>query len=111
MKLSFLSLALAPFAVVRGDDISKYKLLSPAGGGGCADSGDWTYSNIGRYFDYKDYRQLGGYSGMVDKCAGWCLQNGSPQYNMIGFKTYTKKYAEDSSDPYIQCECLFEGDL
>eukprot|EP00956_Cyclotella_meneghiniana_P031793 scaffold84855_cov60-Cyclotella_meneghiniana.AAC.1 len=96
MKLSFLSLALAPFAMVRGDDLSKYKVLNPTGGG-CVDSQYRAYSYIEpEYFYYSKYPGLG-YSGLVEKCAGWCLQNGPPK-NMIGFETYTKEYAEDGYD-------------
>ena len=97
---------------VRGDDLSKYKVLNPAGGG-CVDSQYRAYSYIEpEYFYYSKYPGLG-YSGLVEKCAGWCLQNGPPK-NMIGFETYTKKYVEDAldddtSDNHIKCECQFEG--
>eukprot|EP00956_Cyclotella_meneghiniana_P002082 scaffold2340_cov64-Cyclotella_meneghiniana.AAC.2 len=109
MKLSFLSLALALIAMARGDDLSKYKLLS-AEGGGCRDSQGEEFSYISVDFDYKDYPQLG-YSGLVEKCAGWCLQNGPPQYKLLGFQTYTKSYAEIVDDPYIDCSCQFDGNL
>eukprot|EP00956_Cyclotella_meneghiniana_P019538 scaffold33487_cov20-Cyclotella_meneghiniana.AAC.1 len=91
MKLSSLFLALAPVAVVRGDDLSKYTLLSPAGG--CKDSQDNYYPEIYRDFSYKDYPP-NNYGAVVEKCAGWCLQNA--QYKFLGFQTYTKAYAEDN---------------
>eukprot|EP00956_Cyclotella_meneghiniana_P009356 scaffold12956_cov71-Cyclotella_meneghiniana.AAC.4 len=92
-----------------GPNLSKYTLVSPAGGG-CEDSQGEYYSQIERNFEYKDYPQLS-YSDLVEKCAGWCLQNGPPQYKLLGFETYTKAYAEDDAAPYIQCECEFEGNL
>eukprot|EP00956_Cyclotella_meneghiniana_P001667 scaffold1822_cov43-Cyclotella_meneghiniana.AAC.2 len=109
MKLSFLSLALAPFAVVRGDDLSKYTLLSPAGGG-CVDFKKEYYSYTEVFFIYQTYPQLD-YSGLVDKCAGWCLQNGPPQYKMLGFETFTKAHADSRFPPQIKCGCQFDGDL
>eukprot|EP00956_Cyclotella_meneghiniana_P001213 scaffold1350_cov56-Cyclotella_meneghiniana.AAC.26 len=108
MKLSFLPLALAPVAMVRGDDLSKYKLLSPAGY--CVDSQGSVYSHIAHDFYYSQYPKLS-YSDLVEKCAGWCLQNGPPQYKLLGFETYTKPFSEIGADPWVKCECEFDGTL
>eukprot|EP00956_Cyclotella_meneghiniana_P009357 scaffold12956_cov71-Cyclotella_meneghiniana.AAC.5 len=92
------------------DDLSKYTLLSP-GGGGCVDSQKRYYSYIEALFYYKDYPPFS-YSAVVEKCAGWCLQNGPPQYKLLGFETNTKDWADGISDPkYIECFCLFDGNL
>ena len=87
-------------ALITGNNLDQFQLVNT---GRCLGSND-KYFSFTRY----DFDFAGTYEQRVETCAGWCLQNIPPQYNMIALQVFAKSF-----DPYgyTGCGCLFNGPL
>ena len=87
-----------------GSNLDKYTLLEPHGG--CKDFLLDPFSTVSGVFNNTQLN----FNEKVDYCAGWCLQNGPPQYKMIGFETYSNAFYDSGSGDLL-CSCQFDDGL
>eukprot|EP00956_Cyclotella_meneghiniana_P037680 scaffold142787_cov55-Cyclotella_meneghiniana.AAC.1 len=91
---------ITPSPTTVGVNLGQFQLVNT---GRCLGSNDRPFSFTRYNFDF-----AGTYEQRVETCAGWCLQNIPPQYNMIALQVFAKSF-----DPYgyTGCGCLFNGPL